>query len=62
MTDRDCLIAILKGLGAIHVAVTGKPLTIDIETEAGVSTLTEGQVPDDLGKSAGRDLFAARAE
>ena len=41
MTDREVQLAIIKGLGAIHKALTGQPLRLDVETEAGTLTIIE---------------------
>lgn len=36
MTDREAQLAIMKGLGAIYFALTGKPLVVDVPTEHGM--------------------------
>jgi hypothetical protein len=44
MTDRECLIAIFRALQAVHLAVSGKPLTVRVETEGGEVTISDGPV------------------
>lgn len=41
MTDREVAMATFKAVAAVHYAVTGKPLTVAVETEGGTITITD---------------------
>jgi hypothetical protein len=41
MTDREVAVATFKAVAAVYYAVTGKPLTVDVETEGGTITVTD---------------------
>jgi len=43
MTDRECMIAIFKAVSLVYREVTGKPLSITVETEQGVVGIDESQ-------------------
>jgi hypothetical protein len=45
MTDREIAAATFKAVAALHYAVTGKPLTVHVETEAGTITITDSPIP-----------------
>jgi hypothetical protein len=54
MTDREIAVATFKAVAALHYALTGKPLSLSVETESGTIRITEpaGPVPrDDLAVS-----------
>jgi len=53
MDDRECLIAIMKGIAAVYRALTKEPLSIRVETANGVITITEsGLSAGQLGQPA----------
>ena len=41
MTDRECLIAVFKGVAALYHAVTNQPLVVRVETAAGSVTISD---------------------
>ena len=41
MTDREVAVATFKAVAAVHYAVTGKPLTVAVPTDAGTITITD---------------------
>jgi hypothetical protein len=41
MTDREIAVATFKAVAALHYAMTGKPLSITVETETGSVTITD---------------------
>lgn len=49
MTERDMLMAIYKAIEQMYVELTGKPLSVSVETERGAITIqTLGGTRDDL--------------
>lgn len=49
MTERDMLMAIYKAIEQMYVELTGKPLSVSVETERGAITIqTSGGTRDDL--------------
>lgn len=45
MTDREIAVATFRAVAALHYAVTGKPLSLSVETEAGTIKIIEGERP-----------------
>jgi hypothetical protein len=45
MTDREIAVATFRAVAALHYAVTGKPLSLSVETEAGTIKIIEGEQP-----------------
>lgn len=46
--------ALFKGLAAVHVAVTGRPLTVDVDTVQGRVTIID-PIPGRAGSAAALD-------
>jgi len=45
MTDREIAVATFRAVAALHVALTGKPLSLSVETESGTVRIIEGELP-----------------
>jgi len=45
VTDREATIAVYKAVEKLYLAMTGQPLTVDVQTEDGIVRITdwEGQ-------------------
>jgi hypothetical protein len=43
MTDREIAVATFRAVAALHVALTGKPLCLTVETESGTIRIIEGE-------------------
>jgi hypothetical protein len=45
MTDREIAVATFRAVAALHYAVTGRPLSLSVETESGTIGIIEGEGP-----------------
>jgi hypothetical protein len=41
MTDRECMIAVFKGVAALYAKLTGEPLSLSVDTAQGVIQITD---------------------
>lgn len=44
MTEREIAVATFRAVAALYVELTGKPLSLCVETEGGIIRITEGEV------------------